>query len=95
MVRKREKKILLGLGLDHKDGHKRVTKGENFLLCGGSKDTHEAMQEKAIKLNEALKKRRKTLEQVGVKEFSEIAAKVGLYPVSMTQKSLRQSGEML
>lgn len=46
---------MLGLGLDGQDGHTRMTKGENFLLVGGSKNTHREMQEKTIKMNEHLK----------------------------------------
>ena len=72
------RKILLGLGLDNKDGHKRFTKGYNFYLVGGSEDTHNTMQEKAIKLNEQLKKRGKTLDNINEKEFHEIADKIGL-----------------
>ena len=48
---------MLGLGLDGKDGHTRITAGENFKLVGGSAETHGVMQEKAIKLNEHLKRR--------------------------------------
>ena len=72
------KKIILGLGLDGKDGHVRVTKGKNFRLYGGSEETHEVMQEKAIKFNEQLDKRRKTLDEIGIKEFCDIAGKIGL-----------------
>jgi len=33
MARKRKKKaVLLGVGLDNKDEHKRLTRGDNFLL---------------------------------------------------------------
>ena len=69
--------MLLGVGMDS-DGHKRVTKGENFALVGGSKDTHEQMTEKAIKINEKLKTRGKQLEQVTREEFDDIAHEVGL-----------------
>ncbi|MCX5678080.1 MAG: hypothetical protein NTY76_03115 [Candidatus Omnitrophica bacterium] len=72
------KKILLGLGLDSKDGHVRVTKGKNFRLYGGSEETHETMQEKAVKFNEQLDKRSKTIDDINKEEFREIAAKVGL-----------------
>lgn len=71
------KAVLLGVGLDS-DGHKRVTKGENFLLAGGSKDTHEEMTEKAIKINEKLSARGKRLEEVSREEFDDIAHDVGL-----------------
>ncbi len=73
----KRKAALLGLGLDS-DGHKRVTKGDNFLLVGGSKDTHEQMTEKAIKINEKLKARGKQLETVSKAEFDDIAHEVGL-----------------
>lgn len=72
------KKILLGLGLDSKDGHVRITKGKNFRLFGGSQETHEMMQEKAVKFNEHLNKRHKTLEDINDKEFYEIAKAIGL-----------------
>lgn len=72
------KNIILGLGLDNKDGHVRVTKGKNFRLYGGSDQTHEAMQEKAIKFNEQLDKRRKSLDDIATEEFYEIAEKIGL-----------------
>jgi len=72
------KKILLGLGLDCADGHIRITKGKNFRLFGGSQETHELMQEKAIKFNEQLEKRRKTLDEINKKEFYEIARSIGL-----------------
>lgn len=74
----KKKNCLLGLGLDNKDGHTRVTVGENFKLVGGSEETHGAMQEKAIKVNEHLQKRGKTLDSVSRDEFLEIADKVGL-----------------
>jgi hypothetical protein len=73
----KRKAALLGVGLDS-DGHKRVTKGDNFLLVGGTKDTHEEMTEKAIKINEKLKARGKRLEEVSHTEFDDIAHEVGL-----------------
>ena len=69
--------MLLGLGLDS-DGHKRVTTGPNFALLGGSKETHEQMTEKAIKINERLKERGKELHEVSREEFDDIAHAVGL-----------------
>ncbi len=75
---RRLKRILLGLGFDCKDGHKRITTGRNFYLLGGSGETHREMQEKAIKFNEQLDRRHKTLDDIGPKEFCEIADKIGL-----------------
>jgi len=72
------KKKLLGLGLDAKDDHVRVTTGENFKLIGGSEETHGVMQEKAVKMNEHLKRRGKTLDTVTHDEFHEIADDLGM-----------------
>ncbi|MBI5799726.1 MAG: hypothetical protein HZA92_03230 [Verrucomicrobia bacterium] len=70
--------MMLGVGLDS-DGHKRVTTGDNFALVGGSKDTHEQMTEKAIKITEKLKQKGKRLEEVSRQEFDDIAHAVGLH----------------
>ena len=75
--KKKRKALLLGVGLDS-DGHKRVTTGNNFALVGGSKDTHEQMTEKAIKINEKLRARGKQLGEVSREEFDDIAHEVGL-----------------
>ena len=75
---KKSKAMMLGLGLDS-DGHKRLTTGPNFALLGGSKDTHEVMTEKAIKINEKLTERGKQLHEVSQEEFDDIAASVGLH----------------
>lgn len=74
---KKHKAMMLGVGLDS-DGHKRVTTGDNFALVGGSKETHEQMTEKAIKINEKLKARGKQLHDVSHQEFDDIAHEVGL-----------------
>ncbi|MFT4690285.1 MAG: hypothetical protein ACKVHO_14730 [Verrucomicrobiia bacterium] len=75
--RRDQKAMMLGVGLDD-DGHKRVTKGDNFALVGGSQDTHEEMTEKVLKINEKLRNRGKQLETVSSKEFDDIAQEVGL-----------------
>jgi len=74
----RRKTVMLGLGLDS-DGHKRLTTGPNFILAGGSKETHEVMTEKAIKINEKLAAKGKQLEDVSSEEFDDIAHSVGLH----------------
>jgi hypothetical protein len=67
----------LGVGLDS-DGHKRLTAGPNFALVGGSAETHAAMTEKAVKINEKLKAKGKQLAEVTPEEFDDIAHDVGL-----------------
>lgn len=68
---------MLGLGLDS-DGHKRLTTGPNFVLVGGSEETHETMTEKVIKINEKLAAKGKELDDVSHEEMDDIAASVGL-----------------
>jgi hypothetical protein len=63
---------MLGLAFDAEDGQTRITKGDNFLLCGGSQDTHAVMQETVLKINEHLDDRGQRLEDVSRKELREI-----------------------
>lgn len=74
MVRENKKKMgILGVGMDKKDDQVRVTRGRNFHLVGGSKETHEAMQEKCIKFNEKLAQRGKEMEDLEAREMADIA----------------------
>ena len=75
---RRGRRWLLGLGLDGADGHVRLTRGRNFRLIGGSQETHERMQEVAIKLDEKLSSRGKQLQDVTRQEFKDLAREVGL-----------------
>jgi hypothetical protein len=67
---------LLGLAFDANDGQKRITRGKNFLLAGGSQETHSIMQETAIKINEHLDRAGKQLADVSVRELSDIVADI-------------------
>jgi len=77
-VSQKTRRLLLGLGLDNDDGHTRITRGENFHLFGGSQETHERMQEHAIKINEKLKERDRTLDTATHEEICEIVREVAL-----------------
>lgn len=71
--------LLLGVGLDADDGHRRITQGRDVLLVGGSEDTHGEMQEKVVRFNEELDRRGKRLADVRcADELREIADKAGL-----------------
>jgi hypothetical protein len=63
---------LIGVGLDSADGHKRITRSENCFLIGGSEDTHERMQNTAIRFEEALRKKGKPLRETEVDEVVDI-----------------------
>ena len=69
--------MLLGVGLDS-DGHKRITKGDNFAMVGGTEETHDGMVEKAVKINEKLARKGKNLNNVTREEFDDVAQSVGL-----------------
>jgi len=58
----------IGVGLDNTDDHQRLTRSDHFLLVGGSADTHERMQDTAIRFDEALRKRGKTLQDTSTDE---------------------------
>jgi hypothetical protein len=68
--RKGERQILgfLAVGLDNKDEHQRITRSEHFLLVGGSAQTHEKMQDTAIRFGEALGRKGKSLQEASVEE---------------------------
>jgi len=74
---RRRAALMLGIGMDS-DGHRRLTTGKNFALIGGSEETHQAMTEKAVKINEQLASKGKRLEDVSREEFEDIAHSVGL-----------------
>ena len=63
---------LLGLAFDAKDGHKRITRGRNFLLAGGSEETHGLMRETILKVNERLDERGVNLADVSAEELREL-----------------------
>jgi hypothetical protein len=65
----------LGVGLDNKDGHQRITRSEQFLLVGGSEETHERMQDTAIRFEQDLRQRGKRLQDTSTKEAVELLHK--------------------
>jgi hypothetical protein len=67
---------LLGLAFDATDGHKRITRGKNFLLAGGSEQTHLLMRETILKVNERLDQRGQRLADVSVDELRQLLDEV-------------------
>ncbi|HWA29187.1 MAG TPA: hypothetical protein VG734_26285 [Lacunisphaera sp.] len=63
---------LLGIGLDSADGHKRLTRADQFTIVGGSEETHTRTTETFIKTFETLKRRRKSLQRVEPQELADI-----------------------
>jgi hypothetical protein len=66
---------LLGVGLDNRDEHKRITRSEEMLLVGGSQETHAQMQDVAIRFSQSLRKRGKKLKDASVEEVLDLLHK--------------------
>jgi hypothetical protein len=64
---------LLGLGFDARDGHRRVTRGEDFLLVGGSEGTHEKMQDVVLRMQDRLKRQGRAFGDLSHEEFEDLA----------------------
>jgi L-lactate utilization protein LutC len=71
-------RCLLGVGLDNEDGHTRLTRGEDYVLMGGSEDTHERMQDRVERFRHSLKKMGTDLQRASSEEMTEAAHKSGL-----------------
>ncbi len=63
---------VLGVGLDATDGQKRITKSDEMVIVGGSQETHDQMQETAIKFSEQISKTGKRLEELPAKQAMEL-----------------------
>ncbi|MCH6256748.1 hypothetical protein MLD52_09330 [Puniceicoccaceae bacterium K14] len=70
-----KKNHLLGVGLDNEDGHKRITRAEDFSIVGGSQETHEKMTETVVKTFEDIKKKGKSIHTVEQNELKDIISK--------------------
>ena len=66
---------LLGIGMDNKDGHKRLTAAEDFSVIGGSEETHDKMTETLIRTFEYLARKDKTLDEISRVELSDLLSR--------------------
>ena len=64
-----EQPVLLGMAFDADDGHKRLTRSNDFILAGGSEETHGVMRETVIRVTEKLEDRGKSLRDVSGEEL--------------------------
>jgi hypothetical protein len=67
---------LLGIGLDGDGKHKRVTRGDNFYLFGGSEKTHDRMVDTAVRFNDLVDERGKKIDEINARELIEIRRKL-------------------
>ena len=70
-------RLLMGIGLDS-DGHARVTQGEDFVLLGGSEETHGELQDGVERFNDTLRKMGTDLQRASEDEVLEAAEEAGL-----------------
>jgi hypothetical protein len=70
-------RFLLGVGLDS-DGHARATRGDDYVLVGGSEETHEQMQERVERFRETLGKMGTDLQRASKEQVREAAEESGL-----------------
>lgn len=66
----------IGICIDNDDGHKRLTQAEQFLIIGGSKESHELLTVACLKTFENLKQNGKRLEQIEPDELIAIINKI-------------------
>jgi hypothetical protein len=74
--RKPKDATLLGMAFDAEDSHTRLTRGKNFVLAGGSEETHALMQETATKVNEHLDRKGRRLQDMTLGELRDICESV-------------------
>ncbi len=70
-------RFFMGLGFDG-DGHARITKGEDYVLLGGSSETHELMQEHAERFRDSLRGLGTDLQRATPEEMEAAARESGL-----------------
>lgn len=70
-------RFLLGVGFDS-DGHVRATRGDDFVLVGGSEETHGRMQDHVERFRATLEKMGTDLQSASSDEMREAAHESGL-----------------
>ena len=63
---------IIAVGLDNDDNQERITHSKHFMLLGGSEETHERMQDTAIRFEEKLKDRGKRLQDTSINEVLDL-----------------------
>ncbi len=68
--RKKDRMVgVLGLGMESKDGHVRISQGDHFKIIMGSESAHDAMLKLCIEINKALEVEGRSLEDLSREEF--------------------------
>ncbi len=93
---RRLRAALIGFGLDSGDDQQRVTRGDQTLIFGGSAETHAALRETALKMEEELVRRGCRLGDLDPGELAELATMIDspeLHEIALRLKAgLEQQG---
>jgi hypothetical protein len=73
---RRLRAALIGFGLDNGDDEKRLTRGDQTLIYGGSAETHAELRETAFKMEQELNRRGQDLGELDPIELAELAAAI-------------------
>lgn len=65
--------FLVGIGLDGRDGHFRITRGDDFQVVGGSERTHRRMQDKITYVQEDLARKGRTIASMQPDDLDDIS----------------------
>ena len=64
--------LLVGVRIDKGDGHRRVSRGDDFVAVGGTKEAHEHLRETVAEISDEVKRRKRSLVEVRREELKEI-----------------------
>lgn len=81
MVKKNQPRLVCVAGPVTKQ-EKRITKGEGFVTVGGSKDQHEELVEKVVKISEKLAKKGLTIDSADHDRLGEAIEEQGYKSVA-------------
>jgi hypothetical protein len=73
---RRLRATIIGLGLDGQDSLQRLITGEDYLLVGGSAETHAELVETMLRLDSELERRGQTLGDMTPIELAEVAWRI-------------------
>jgi hypothetical protein len=73
---RRKEGLLVGVRVDEGDGQTRVSRGDDFVAVGGTKEAHEHLREAVAEISDEVKRRGRALAEVRREELREIVSVV-------------------
>ncbi len=69
---RRRRGILVGVRVQESDGHRRVSRGDDFVALGGDREGHEHLRETCAAISDEVRRRGRYIADVDREEFREI-----------------------